>query len=385
MRAPQTHLRFPHTVLPPSAEELRVEFREFLAREKEAGTWERSRKSWGGWKPGFSKALGEAGYLGLTWPKEYGGGERTYLERYALTEELLAAGAPSGFHWIADRQSGPVILRFGTEEQKQRYLPGIVAGETSFCIGMSEPDSGSDLASVRTRAVRDGDGWRVTGTKIWTSNAHRADYCILFCRTEEPSDKRHAGLSQFIVDLKATEGLTVRPIFNIAGSHDFNEVVFDNSYLPNDCLLGEPGNGWEQVTSELSFERAGPDRFLTNLAVLSDLVGVLGKSASPESARAIGRLFSHLSVLRKASISVAGLLEAGELPNVESAIVKDLGTAFQQELPAIARAVASAERVSDAALLDLIENAILVSPAYTIQGGTTEILRGIIARGLRLR
>ena len=179
-----------------------------------------------------------------------------------------------------------MILRFGTEEQKQRYLPGIIAGETSFCIGMSEPDSGSDLASVRTRATRDGDGWRVTGTKIWTSNAHRADYCILFCRTEDAVREAPRRPEPVHRRPGATEGLTVRPIFNIAGSHDFNEVVFDNAYLPNDCLLGEPGNGWEQVTSELSLERAGPDRFLTNLAVLSDLVGVLGPdSASAESAR----------------------------------------------------------------------------------------------------
>ena len=385
MKAPTTHLRFPLTTLPATCEELRQDVRTVLARELEAGTWEPTAKSWGGFRPALSKKLAEAGFIGMTWPKEYGGGERSYLERYVLTEELLAAGAPTGFHWIADRQSGPVIIRFGTDEQKGRYLPGIVAGETSFCIGMSEPDSGSDLASIRTRAVRDGDGWRISGTKIWTSNAHRSDYCITLCRTEDVSEKRHAGMSQFIVDLKATEGITVRPIYNLAGAHDFNEVVFDNAYVANDCLLGDPGNGWTQVTSELSLERAGPERFLTNLALLKDLVDVLGADASASSVRQIGRLFSHLWTLRTASVSVAGMLEAGELPNVESALVKDLGTAFQQELPSVARLVVSSERLTDESLLDVIERAIMVAPAYTIQGGTTEVLRGIIARGLHLR
>ncbi len=385
MKAPQTHLRFPLKVLPGNYAELRGEIRDFLTREREAGTWAPEGKSWGAFNPHFSKALGDAGFIGMTWPKEYGGQERSNLERYVLTEELLAAGAPSGFHWIADRQSGPVIIRYGSEEQRRKYLPGIAAGDVSFCIGMSEPDSGSDLASVRTRAVRDGDGWRITGTKIWTSNAHRSHYCITLCRTEDRSEKRHAGMSQFIVDLENTEGITTRPIFNIAGSHDFNEVVFDNAFVPAECLLGEPGNGWEQVTGELALERSGPDRFLTNLHVLKGLIDVLAQDASPDAVRQIGRLYAHLRTLRTASLSVAGLLEAGELPAVESALVKDLGTAFQQELPAVARRVAASEGLSDAAFLEVVEKAILVSPAYTIQGGTTEILRGIIARGLRLR
>jgi len=177
----------------------------------------------------------------------------------------------------------------------------------------------------------------------------------------------------------------VRPIYNLAGSHDFNEVVFDNAFVANDCLLGEPGNGWTQVTSELALERAGPERFLTNLAVLKDLIDVLGPDPSAASARQIGRLFSHLWTLRTASLSVAGMLEAGELPNVESALVKDLGTAFQQELPSVARLVASSEKLTDESLLHVIERAVMVAPAYTIQGGTTEVLRGIIARGLHLR
>ena len=385
MKAPAVHLRFPPAELPQSAEALRASVRDLLEREQHAGTWRPGGKSWGGWNPELSRKLAEAGLIGMTWPKEFGGSERSYLERYVLTEELLAAGAPTGFHWIADRQSGPLILRFGSAEQKQRLLPGIAAGQVSFCIGMSEPDSGSDLASIRTRAERVGDGWSLSGTKIWTSNAHRAHYCIVLCRTEPPSEKRHAGMSQVLVDLKNANGVTVRPIFNLAGAHDFNEVTFDRTFVPDRDLLGEPGNGWAQVTSELALERAGPERFLTNLHLLRRLLAVLGADGSTASTRLIGRLVSRLWALRAASLSVAGLLEAGELPNVESALVKDLGTAFQQELPEVVRAVASAESLRDSGLLDLLHAAVMAAPAYTIQGGTTEILRGIIARGLRLR
>ncbi len=386
MKAPTRHLSFRPGQLPTSATELRSEVRALLERERLAGTWDPAEhRSWGSNNPELSRALGAAGLIGMTWPREFGGRERSQLERYVVTEELLAAGAPAGFHWIADRQSGPLFLRYGTREQKEFYLPRIARGEIQFCIGMSEPDSGSDLASIRTSATRDGDHWLINGTKIWTSNAHRAHYAIALCRTEERSDNRHAGMSQFVIDLKHTDGISIRPIFNLAGSHDFNEVVFDNARVPADAIVGEPGSGWDQVTSELSYERSGPERFLTNFHVLRGLVDALSRSASDEAQRQVGRLVSHLWTLRQASISVATTLEQGGLPNVESALVKDLGTHFQQELPEVARRLASAEGLHHGALLTVIENAIMVAPAYTIQGGTTEILRGIIARGLRLR
>ena len=384
MKPPLTHLTFPPARLPESSELLRQQLRELLESERRAGTWKVDGRSWGGYNPELSRKLGDAGFIGMTWPKQYGGHERTYLDRYVVTEELLASGAPAGFHWVADRQSGPVLLRFGSEEQRQRYLPGIASGQLSFCIGMSEPDSGSDLASIRSRARRDGDGWRLSGTKIWTSNAHRADYCIVLCRTEEVSDKRHAGMSQVIVDLEKAEGLTIRPVYNLLGSHDFNEVVFDNVFIPADGMLGEPGNGWAQVTSELAYERAGPERFLTNLHLLKELIDRL-EGSSVSAQREVGRLVANLWALRRASLSVATVLEDGGLPNVESALVKDLGTNFQQQLPDLIRRIASAESVVDAHFVSVLERALLAAPAYTIQGGTTEILRGIIARGLRLR
>lgn len=385
MKAPTVHLRFLPAALPEAAEHLRSEVRELLEETHAAGVWLQDGLSWWGRNPALSRALGKAGFIGMTWPRQYGGSERSYLERYVVTEELLAACAPTAFHWFADRQIGPSILRYGTKEQKQRFLPPIARGELSFAVGMSEPDSGSDLASIRTRAERTAGGWRLNGSKIWTSYAHEAEYCVALVRTEPQSDKRHAGMSQVIVDLKNSNGITVRPIIDLPGRHDFNEVFFEDTFVPDDCLLGNPGDGWAQVTSELAYERSGPERFLTNFHLLRALVDALAASASPAAQREVGLLVSRLWALRAASVSVAAALEAGETPNVESALVKDLGTNFQQEVPESVRRVVADEGLSDGALLDILQQVILAAPSYTIQGGATEILRGIVARGLRLR
>lgn len=385
MKPPSIHLRFSPAVLPETAPDLRSQVRDLLEETHAAGVWLPEGLSWWGRKPALSRALGEAGFIGMTWPRRYGGSERSYLERYVVTEELLAAGAPTAFHWFADRQIGPSILRFGTEEQKQRFLPPIARGELSFAVGMSEPDSGSDLASIRTRADRTDGGWRLNGSKIWTSYAHQAEYCVALIRTEPQSDKRHAGMSQAIIDLRNSKGITVRPIIDLPGRHDFNEVFFEDTFVPDDCLLGNPGDGWAQVTSELAYERSGPERFLTNFHLLRALADVLGENASPAAQRAVGRLVSRLWALRAASVSVAAALEAGGTPNVESALVKDLGTNFQQEVPEVVRRIAADEGIRDDTLLDILHQVVMAAPSYTIQGGATEILRGIVARGLRLR
>ncbi|MGE3906869.1 MAG: acyl-CoA dehydrogenase family protein [Reyranellaceae bacterium] len=380
-------LSFPPLVLPPEAEALRREVRAFLLDVVPKDKAPERFKSWGTFSPEFSKQLGAKGWIGLTWPKEYGGHDRSQLERYVLTEELLANGAPAGAHWIADRQSGPLILRFGNEPQKKKYLPPITRGESYFCIGMSEPDSGSDLASVRTRAEAVEGGFRVNGTKLWTSGAHRCHYMIALCRTSAKSEERHAGLSQLIIDLKSP-GISIRPVVNLAGKHDFNEVNFVDVFVPQENLLGNEGDGWKQVTSELAYERSGPERFLTNIHVLRELVRLIGRQASPRAAETIGRLVSRLWNLRQMSLSVAGMLQQGQMPVTEASVVKDLGTAFQQELPEIARTLAQSEAASSEQLedfLDIARQATMLSPAYTIQGGTTQILRGIIARGLGLR
>jgi len=380
-------LSFPPLVLPPEAEALRREVRAFLLDAVPKDKAPERFKSWGTFSPDFSKQLGARGWIGLTWPKEYGGHGRTQLERYVLTEELLANGAPAGAHWVADRQSGPLVLRFGTEAQKQKFLPPITRGESYFCIGMSEPDSGSDLASVRTRAEPVAGGFKINGTKLWTSGAHHCHFMIALCRTSAKSEERHAGLSQLIVDLKSP-GITIRPVINLSGRHDFNEVNFVDVFVPQENLLGNEGDGWKQVTSELAFERSGPERFLTNFHVLRELVRLIGRQASPRATETIGRLVARLWNLRQMSLSVAGMLQQGQMPVTEASVVKDLGTAFQQDLPEVARLLAQSEATSPDQLDDFIDvarQATLLSPAYTIQGGTTQILRGIIARGLGLR
>ena len=380
-------LSFPPLVLPPEAEALRREVRAFLLDAVPKDKAPERFKSWGTFSPEFSRQLGSRGWIGLTWPKEYGGRGGTQFERYVLTEELLANGAPAGANWIADRQSGPLILRFGSEAQKQKFLPPITRGESYFCIGMSEPDSGSDLASVRTRAEPVAGGFKVNGNKLWTSGAHRCHFMIALCRTSAKTEERHAGLSQLVVDLKSP-GITIRPVVNLAGKHDFNEVNFVDVFVPQENLLGNEGDGWKQVTSELAYERSGPERFLTNFHVLRELVRLLGRQSSPRSAETIGRLVSRLWNLRQMSLSVAGMLQGGQMPVTEASVVKDLGTAFQQDLPEIARTLAQSEATSPDQLedfLDVARQATMLSPAYTIQGGTTQILRGIIARGLGLR
>ncbi len=252
----------------------------------------------------------------MTLPREYGGHARTALERYVVNEELLAVGAPVAAHWVGDRQTGPSLLRYGTDEQKNYFLPKLVAGEVFFAIGMSEPGSGSDLASVRTRGERVDGGWEVTGTKLWTSNAHRADWFFVLCRTEPLGENRHAGLSQFIIDLK-TPGISIRPVPILTGAHHFNEVVMDRVFVPDSRVLGQIGQGWHQVTSELAFERSGPERFMSTFPLLQELLRVVGTDPDPHTAQAIGELAAELWSLRRMSLSVAAALQRGEAIELE--------------------------------------------------------------------
>src|SRR5207302_10440092 len=257
---------------PPEAESLRAEVRDFLRKEFSGAAPVKRAKSWGGFDREFSRRVGARGWIGMTWPKAYGGHERSFLERYVVMEEMLAAGAPVSAHWVADRQSGPLLLRFGTEEQRQRILPGIIKGELAFAIGMSEPDSGSDLASIRTRTVKTDGGYLVNGTKVWTSNAHLSDYLIALFRTQVVPDKKHEGLTQFLVDLGTTKGITIRPIMDLAGDHHFNEVNFTDAFVPDDARVGNEGDGWKEVTAERGVERSGADRYLSGIALVKELV-----------------------------------------------------------------------------------------------------------------
>ncbi|MPZ44725.1 MAG: acyl-CoA dehydrogenase [Betaproteobacteria bacterium] len=375
--------------MPSHIEALREEVRAFLRSEREAGTYVREPAGWDRYDAAFSRKVAARGWIGMTWPRQYGGHERTTLERYVVTEELLAAGAPVRAHWLADRQFGPLLLAAGSESQKRTYLPRIAAGECFVCVGMSEPDSGSDLASIRTSAVAVEGGWRVSGRKVWTSYAHMAHIMNLFARTTPfDSNNRHAGVTQFIVELNSP-GISIRPIINLAGDHDFNEVLFDEVFVPGENVIGDVGNGWKQVSGELTHERAGSERWLNAYGVLVHLLQSAGAQPEPRAAERIGRLVSHLWTLHRMSFSLAGLLNRGITPHVEAALVKDLGNQFDQDIPETARAVLQEEDraclPADDRFNAMLDRALLYAPSYPIRGGTREILRGIIARGLGLR
>ena len=382
-------IQFDQLRLPVEAEELRIEVRAFLAGEIASGGFDPTASAMrGGFDRAFSRRVGARGWIGMTWPKRYGGGERSFLERYVVTEEFRVANAPTGAHFTADRQSGPILLRYAPEHVKNDVLPRITRGECCFCIGMSEPNSGSDLFAASTRATPAKGGYLVNGTKLWTSNAHNADYMIGLFRTSPPTaENRRHGLTQFLVDL-SRPGITINPVRSMAGRHEFNEVVFDDLFIPADHVLGEVDGAWKQATSELAYERSGPERFLETFYVLTELVRVLGPDPDTRAAEGIGRLVAQVHALRRMSVSVNGMLEAGKEPVLEGSIVKDLGTIWEQALPARARdlaAFAEAAPGNRAAFDELLDFATVIAPKLTIQGGTTEVLRGIIARGLGLR
>jgi alkylation response protein AidB-like acyl-CoA dehydrogenase len=382
-------LEFDPIRLPPECEALRREVRAFLADEIAAGTFDPDRPMHGDMHNAeFSKRVGAKGWIGLTWPKKYGGHERTFLERYVVTEEFRIANAPVRQYFVADRQSGPILLKYAPEHIKMDILPRICRGEVCFVIGMSEPNSGSDLFAAKTKATKADGGWRINGNKIWTSNAHIADYMIgLFRTSPSTKENRRHGLTQFLVDMK-TDGITVNPIYQMTGQHDFNEVVFDDVFIPDDCVLGEIDGAWKQATSELAYERSGPERFLETFYVLTALIRALGSEPDLRSAEGLGRLVAQAHALRRMSVSVAGMLQAGKEPVVEGSLVKDLGTIWEQKLPARVRELAAflePDAGNRATLDEQLAFAMTIAPKLTIQGGTTEVLRGIIARGLGLR
>lgn len=363
----------------PARAALRAEVRAFLAAELAGLPPEARAHSWNGHSPEFSRKLGARGWIGMCWPAQHGGHGRSALDRLVVIEELLAAGAPVAAHWIADRQTGPLLLKLGTPAQ-QAHLPAMARGELYACIGMSEPGAGSDLAALTTRAIPVDGGWRITGTKLWTTFAHKAQLMLLLCRTG--TGARHEGLSQLLVPMD-TPGIRIRPILDLMGEHHFNEVHFDDVFVDADALVGAEGNGWAQVMAELAYERSGPERFLSTLVLLEELVAALGPDAPPAAHAAIGRLAAHLMVLRQMARGLAEQLEAGEDPALDAAIVKDLGASFEQAIPEVARALLPPQ--PSARLLATLEATIAIAPMVSLRGGTREILRGIIARGLGVR
>lgn len=372
--------------IPDEAEAFRAEVNAFLAAEMPSTPPDVRARSWMGYSAEFSRKMAARGWVGLTLPRSYGGAEMNAFSRFVLVEELLVAGAPVSAHWIADRQSGPLILRYGSEAQRNFYLPRICAAQAFFCIGMSEPNSGSDLASVGTRATRTAEGWRLNGRKIWTTNAPHCQYMIALVRTSGSPEDRQRGLSQLIVDL-SLPGVTVRPIRDLAGDAHFSEVFFDDVLLPEDALIGTEGSGWEQVTAELAFERSGPERLYSSIVLLDRWIGNLRRGGGDAQLEAVGRFAVHLATLRSMSISVTSKLVQGASPVVEAALVKDIGTEFEQSIPAVIAAALAADPGAEVDG-DLYRTAAYlnqVAPTFSLRGGTREILRGMIARGLGLR
>jgi len=371
--------------LAPAHQELRERVRSFLATEL----------PWDSYRPGlgmdgehsaeFSAKLGQQGWLCMTIPVEAGGQGRTATERFVVTEELLAVGAPLAASWVADRQIAPAIHRHGTPALREEFIPRIARGECFFSLGMSEPNSGSDLASVAASARPVSDGWVLNGSKIWTTYAHLNDYAVVLCRTSVEAD-RHAGLSQFIVDLHSP-GVTIRSIRLLNGERHFNEVHFENVEVPDAMVLGAVGAGWQQVTSELALERSGADRLLSTYSVLHAWLNkcASGTQASATEASAVGEFVARLWSLRQMSLAISGRIDRdGVAPKAEASLVKDMGTAFEQESIALLRGLTETELSDEtgASFEALLAQATMKIPVTTIRGGTTEVLRTVAARDI---
>lgn len=320
----------------------------------------------------FSLELAERGWLGMTWPTEVGGGGRTPLERFVVYEALLSTGAPMATSWFADRQMGPTLLQFGTPEQQQRYLPQILDGTSAWSIGMSEPDAGSDVASIRTRAERDGDHFLVNGQKIWNSGAAEADLIYLICRTD-PDAKPHQGLSELIVDMHSP-GISIVPIKDMTGSEHFCEVWFEDVRVPAENLVGELNGSFRQVMRQMEHERGGPDRLLSNRKLYDDCRAVADTSdprvrqeiAAIEAGYHVGRLMVLREVL-------------GQAPKQFSAATKTFCTELEQRIADFCAATLGPHALlAEPGLSRRVSTNVSYAPAYTIMGGTTEILRNIL-------
>lgn len=368
---------------PQTAATIRTQVREIIAAHPQDPDPAKRANCWAVADPAFSAKLGQGGLIGMTWPCAYGGHDRSSLERYIVLEEVLAAGAPVGAHWIADRQTGGMLLRYGHEDEKRRWIPGMARGETYACIGLSEPNSGSDLASVRTMARRRGDRWVIEGQKVWTTGAHFSHLMIALVRTQEGSE-RNEGLSQFVIPMDAP-GVTIKPIIDLTGGHDFNEVFFDEVELPDTALAGVEGQGWRQATAELSLERSGPERYLSSTALFLELLRHVGDSQDAAIRQLVGRLTADMWTLRMMSATVAAKLAAGEDPALEATMVKDLGNSFEQAMPGLIQAAIDLDLAGPEPIARVLGHLLQVSPSFSLRGGTREILKGIIARGLGLR
>ncbi len=374
-------------------EKLRVEVKEFLLKEAPPESLKSKDDVWtnpDAYNPEFSRKVGKRGWIGLTWPVEYGGG-LTYVDRLIVTEEMLSHGAPVVCHWAGDRQIGPAILAYGNEEQKKYFLPKIVAGEIMFCIGMSEPEAGSDVASLKTRAVYKGDHFLVNGQKLWTGGAQVADYCYLFVRTNADAPK-HEGISQLLLDLKLP-GITVKPLKDQLGESAFCEVFLDNVKVPQTALIGEINCGWQQLAAQLDYERSGLERCMSNRPLFLDFVEYARENGLFNNAvirHKVAELEIEFEVARLLCYWVASVLTQGRLPNYESTVAKVYGQEYMQRVATTITEILGLHGqlmpgTKWAPLAGRAARRYLFSPGYSLMGGSSEIMRNIIAiRGLGL-
>jgi alkylation response protein AidB-like acyl-CoA dehydrogenase len=320
----------------------------------------------------FAEELGKRGWLGMTWPTEHGGGGRHPLERFVVFEALISTGAPIAAAWFADRQMGPSLLQFGTDDQRRRWLPGIIDGTSMWCIGMSEPDAGSNVAGIRTRAEPDGDGWVVNGQKIWTSGAADADWCYAICRTDADA-RPHEGLSELVVDMRSP-GISVKPILDMTGSRHFCEVFLEDVRVPAGHLVGELNGSFRQLMRQMEHERGGIDRLVSNRRLYDDCLGLADRAdplvrqeiAAIETGYRLGRLL----VLRET---------LGQAPRQFSAATKTFCTELEQRIATFcARVLGPQAMLAEPGLAHRVSRNVCYAPAYTIMGGTTQILRSIL-------
>jgi alkylation response protein AidB-like acyl-CoA dehydrogenase len=370
----------------------RLEVRDFLEEEIKNGYWEPTCDAWiQAFDPEFTKRVAQKGWIGLTWPEEYGGHERSHIDRLILTEEMLRYGAPAACHWFGDRQIGGAILSFGSEDLKKEFLPRIVKGEAYFGLGMSEPGAGSDLASLQTRAVEDGDYYVLNGQKTWASCASFAQYFDVYVRTDSEAPK-HRGISEFIVDAQSP-GLSRIPMTDITGTEAWNDVFFDNVRVHKRYLVGEKNRGFYQVLNQLDYERSGMERLMGNYPLFDSIIQFAKDNELPQKPvvrNKLAQLQIEFDVGRLLIYRVACLMEEGRAPNRESAMSKAYSTEFEKRLAGVAMEVLGpyGQLTSNSKLVPLrgmASHSYLASKGYSLQAGTTEILKNVLAvRGLGL-
>jgi alkylation response protein AidB-like acyl-CoA dehydrogenase len=348
----------------------------------------------------FSKKMSQKGWIGMTWPKEYGGQGRAYVDKLILNEEIIRVQAPVAYHFLADRQIGPSIIHFGSEWQKEYFLPRFVKAENNmrFCLLFSEPNAGSDLVSVETSATKDGDSYIIRGGKVWTSGGHLSDYGWLLARTcFDPKVPRAESCSQFILDMRLP-GVTVRPIINMAGRHAFNEVIFNDVRVENRFMVGKENEAFKQIMAQMDYERSGIERLMQNYSIYEKLIDHVKKMEKKKGGEAfyswvrdsVAQLETEFHIGRLMVYYTAWTIDQGRKPSKEAAMAKAYCNQYEQRLNDLATRILGPSSLLRwetpwAAFDGELAESYLISPSYTLQGGSVEVLKNIVAqRGLNL-